>query len=144
MNFDGWRSFESCRSLVPFNSVLSLSYSISSVVSGNEGEEGSLFSGLVWQLRLTHEGGARHDVSPAGVNFNTAGFKRFRNANQRTITQTNEGKSERIERRAVQRGYSTGTWGHSYRIQEGRVCPGRLRSSYLLKNGPKVTLSEFE
>jgi hypothetical protein len=41
------------------------------------------------------------------------------------------------------RGHATGTGGHSYSIQEGGVRSGRLRSSYLLKNGPKVTLSEF-
>jgi hypothetical protein len=32
---------------------------------------------------------------------------------------------------------------HSYSIQKGGVSSGRLRSSYLLKNGPKVYLSKF-
>jgi hypothetical protein len=33
--------------------------------------------------------------------------------------------------------------GLFHSIQRGGVCSGRLRSSYLLKNGPKVYLSEF-
>lgn len=62
MNFELWRSFESCRALVLLILFVSLSYSFSSIPC-NFGEKGSFLQRLVRKVRLTHEGGARREAS---------------------------------------------------------------------------------
>ena len=124
------------------------------------GGGGELFARLVWKLRLTHEGGARRDASLLLLSrkrskltrtflssyvHNSRSHSRSRHHTHSSLVEiireqshSNFVKSQRdvIHRWAREKGLF-----HS--IQRGGVCCGRLRSSYLLKNGPKVYLSEF-
>ena len=161
MNFELWRSFESCRTLVLLILFLSLSYSFSSILC-NLGEEGSFLLRLVRKVRLTHEGGARREASLLHIFCQTV-----RNSGEHVcsscaqveislakqasplITLTlidNHPRTFSHEfclkfRRDVIHRY-TRDKGLFHSIQEGGVCCGRLRSSYLLKNGTKVYLRE--
>jgi hypothetical protein len=159
VNFEVWRSFDSCRSLVLFVLFLSLSYSFSTIMC-NEGGEGELFctarlettldarrrsetrcepiAFLCQNVRNSRE---HFDSSCAQLEISLVKQAHIRTHSSTIIREQSHSNFVRLRRDVIHR--CTRDKGLFHSIQKGGVSSGRLRSSYLLKNGPKVYLIYF-